>query len=478
MKKNGIIMGICLLGSLLSCANSAPSVPQFVSLELLKAPVKTTYEEGEFFTPFGMALALKRNDGTFASVSNYTLSTYDSLDLETTKITASYGSFSVDIPLSVTPTGKEQSFRDAPSYGSLNEDYEEEVLGKDSSIKATPEANPYDFHSEDQYAYLCSGYGNLPAVASGKKDLSHPTGLRLETRGAAYIEIATDASFASSRTYPSSGEAFYLKNIFTDRNYFYRSANTREELKTSPVRQAYAARILPRNNDVEGVQNVRDLGGYRSKLGGVVREGLYYRGGRLNVSGTNTFSFDVTEAGIHTLVDTLGIQSEIDLRMNDLTPKEERTSGWYINEYGSMNDDAIEDITYYPCPLNYNQSDMMKESKPMIGEIFRIFADPDNLPVYLHCNIGTDRTGMMSYLLGTLLGIPQEDLYRDYLFSNFASIDGRRSLSTITGKYQKNLLSYHQKNLYLDAREYLKDCGCSDSELDAIVDAFIDFRAL
>ena len=56
MKKNGIIMGICLLGSLLSCANSAPSVPQFVSLELLKAPVKTTYEEGEFFTPFGMAL--------------------------------------------------------------------------------------------------------------------------------------------------------------------------------------------------------------------------------------------------------------------------------------------------------------------------------------------------------------------------------------------------------------------------------------
>ena len=108
----------------------------------------------------------------------------------------------------------------------------------------------------------------------------------------------------------------------------------------------------------------------------------------------------------------------------------------------------------------------------------RIFADPDKLPVYLHCNIGTDRTGMVSYLLGTLLGIPQEDLYRDYLFSNFASIDGRRSLSTITGKYQKNLLSYHQKNLYLDAREYLKDCGCSDSELDAIVDAFIDFRAL
>ena len=114
----------------------------------------------------------------------------------------------------------------------------------------------------------------------------------------------------------------------------------------------------------------------------------------------------------------------------------------------------------------------------MIGNIFRIIANEDNGSVYLHCNIGTDRTGMISYLLGTLVGIPQADLYRDYLYSNFGNIGGSRDLSALTGKYQKDLLSYGKDNLYLDARAYLGECGLSDEELDDIVYRYVDFDVL
>ncbi|MBP5091679.1 MAG: tyrosine-protein phosphatase [Bacilli bacterium] len=140
-----------------------------------------------------------------------------------------------------------------------------------------------------------------------------------------------------------------------------------------------------------------------------------------------------------------------------------------------MTDEAIPELDFTPCPLNWNHNDMMLLDKGMIGEVFHILAREDYAPVYLHCNIGTDRTGMITFLLGTLCGMHLEDLYRDYLFSNFSTIQGSRDLSAITNKYQKDLEAYHQDNLYYDTRAYLTECGLDDEELDRIVERFVDF---
>ena len=40
----------------------------------------------------------------------------------------------------------------------------------------------------------------------------------------------------------------------------------------------------------------------------------------------------------------------------------------------------------------------------------------------LHCSIGTDRTGVICFLINALLGVSEEDLYKDYLFSMFGMI--------------------------------------------------------
>ena len=376
-----------------------------------------------------------------------------------------------------SPVQEEEEF----AWGSLNEDYKEEVIGKASSALAPngidhPEN---DIHSDLQYRYLSSGYNTVSSFASGSKEESKSRGLSIDfdylagEEGPYFIEVSKSADFASSEIFESEETVFHYPNPLLDQNYYYRVDTSKEGLALQKAEIAYSSSLGPRNLDIDGVTNVRDLGGYTSKLGGMVRQGLYYRGGRLNKSEQNTFALDITEKGIEELSFRLGVNSEIDLRMND--------SGDFPshrNEFGFIEDGMIDGIAYHNCPLDWTQSDMMKESRPMIGEIFHLLADKDNYPVYLHCNIGTDRTGMISYLLGCLLGIPQEDLYRDYLYSNFGNIGGSRGLSNITGKYQADLLAYGETNLYWDARAFLNDCGVEDSELDAIVDLFIDFSAI
>jgi protein tyrosine/serine phosphatase len=51
-----------------------------------------------------------------------------------------------------------------------------------------------------------------------------------------------------------------------------------------------------------------------------------------------------------------------------------------------------------------------------------VLADESNYPIFFHCAIGTDRTGTLAYLINGLLGVPEEDLYYDYCFSNFGAI--------------------------------------------------------
>ncbi len=45
-------------------------------------------------------------------------------------------------------------------------------------------------------------------------------------------------------------------------------------------------------------------------------------------------------------------------------------------------------------------------------------SETSNLPAIIHCSGGKNRTGWISYLLQSIAGVPAEDIYKDYLFSN------------------------------------------------------------
>ena len=92
----------------------------------------------------------------------------------------------------------------------------------------------------------------------------------------------------------------------------------------SAVQSFTTTSYMPRFIDCDGVTNMRDLGGYNAD-GGVVKQGMIFRSGRLNASYTTNYKVEITDEGKKTL-EQLGIKTEIDLR----------TTAYKDNELGGL----------------------------------------------------------------------------------------------------------------------------------------------
>ncbi len=213
----------------------------------------------------------------------------------------------------------------------------------------------------------------------------------------------------------------------------------------------------PRNLYVDGVTNVRDLGGWATEDGGRIRQGLLYRGGRLveNNSKTNVL---VTSDGIKTMRDELGVKSEIDLRLKS------QIGGLSASPLGST-------VNFYSRPMDDDWSVMFSSAENLksIREVFAILADKANYPVYFHCSIGTDRTGLIAWLVNGLCGVSENDLWRDYLFSNFALIKHKRGTG-IKSVYVDKLKTAPGSTFSEQIYNYLKDTvKVPEADLKAVV---------
>ena len=96
-------------------------------------------------------------------------------------------------------------------------------------------------------------------------------------------------------------------------------------------------------------------------------------------------------------------------------------------------------------------------------------ADTDSFPIVYHCNIGTDRTGLVSYLLGGLCGVSEDDLLKDYLFSNFANIGELKSPSNSKNKFF-GMNGYEGETLQKRIVSYFKSLGLSEQTINAVKD--------
>ena len=101
-------------------------------------------------------------------------------------------------------------------------------------------------------------------------------------------------------------------------------------------------------------------------------------------------------------------------------------------------------------------------------KFFSDLADESNYPMVFHCSIGTDRTGYLAYLIGGLLGVPQEELYRDYLYSNFGEIGDFRTLYNVKYYYMDPIDKYPGETLSEKVESYLLEIGVPQSDIDAI----------
>ena len=155
------------------------------------------------------------------------------------------------------------------------------------------------------------------------------------------------------------------------------------------------------------VWNVRDLGGWAC-TGGHVKYGKIFRGGHFG---------SITDADKATIVDWLGVATDIDLRNNG------ETGGITASPLGGS-------VEYYHQSLDFyaNAVSTSTASARTVGVIKKVMACvAANKPCYFHCMSGADRTGTIAYLLLSLLGVSQSDKDKDYELTAFSDeADGKR----------------------------------------------------
>ena len=233
--------------------------------------------------------------------------------------------------------------------------------------------------------------------------------------------------------------------------YWYVSAYYEDQLLcSSEIGEFSIDPIPPRWIQVEGLSNVRDLGGWLGMGGKRIRQGLIFRGCEME------FHHTITEKGKNTLLYDLQIQTELDLREEAVGKIKQSALGRHVN--------------YFLIPAKAYGDFLKQEEQMTCQKLFRLFLDKERYPFYIHCWGGADRTGTLLFLLGGILGMSEKDLFLDYELTSF-SIWGERSIhSKLFGSLLEGLQSYGSKDDSLSQKceNYLLSTGITTSELNAI----------
>lgn len=206
---------------------------------------------------------------------------------------------------------------------------------------------------------------------------------------------------------------------------------------------------LPRWIHVDGITNVRDLGGWDLPEGRKVRQGLFFRGSEMNSH------CQISEVGKKVLVEQLGICTDIDLRGPDEDPQ------------------AVLDprrVSYVNIPLASYDMIASPEYTRAFRALFGVLALRERYPVYVHCWGGADRTGTVAFLVGALLGMGMEDLVADYELTTLSVWGERRG----DGEPFREMLSILElfapkgSSLQAQVERYMRVIGVGDEEVAAI----------
>ncbi len=317
-----------------------------------------------------------------------------------------------------------------------------------------------DFHSALQYRYLTDpNLENILAYASGVQEWSRPAGTLMdffadcaESADGYVMQYADNDSFDGAVTvYGLRSRSYRLYNLMLGETVYWRGGATLSEAQNNPIHRTTTGTVGPRNLYIDGVTNVRDIGGYASSLveGGRIRQGLYYRGARLD---------SITDAGKAEMV-RLGIRQEIDLR------DEYQCKGPYV--------DGIR-YTAVSIPSG-TEKRRFEEFADEYRTIFGLIAKADENPVYLHCTAGADRTGICTFILLTVCGAAYDDIARDYLFTNFSTQGSR--FGNFTSEFKQwwsKLDGFEGETKAEKAKAWLISKGVTAEQVERIREIFVE----
>eukprot|EP00833_Pecoramyces_ruminatium_P012274 jgi/Orpsp1_1/1186306/evm.model.d7180000049592.1 len=269
------------------------------------------------------------------------------------------------------------------------------------------------------------------------------------------VTYGQKSDLSDGYTITTTSQSANIFNPYLGDNYFRITAQLSDNSKDeSDIYSFKVDEAWPRNLALEGMTNSRDIGGRNLEDGGKIKQGLVFR--------TSGYKYDYesfpTENSITEMLQHLKFKTEINMA-DSLKYNFNLNGTTLINtfmDYGG------------------SSSHHLSRNKESLKNFFNILGDSSNYPIFFHCRIGTDRTGVGAILLNGLLGVSINDIYQDYLFSNFGFIQDKRYIGIRAGEddiqgYMYEMSNLAGKTFKNKVYNFLLTIGVPSSTLDTII---------
>lgn len=217
---------------------------------------------------------------------------------------------------------------------------------------------------------------------------------------------------------------------------------------------------------LDGVGNFRDLGGYPAKLR-MTKYGIFFRSSHWNKATPQDLG----------VLESLGIKTVVDLRYPseiEEFPEVKVKSCSYFN-FSILGTTTIDQITVKDWVVDtktlysmYKQ--IVETGKSEIKQALKLLIDAEG-PTLFHCASGKDRTGIISMLLLSLVGVEEMDIVADYEISHTLV---RKYTDDISGSHYRNmenLLTYLTKT-YGSVPDFAKSIGITNDDINCLIDKY------
>ena len=240
---------------------------------------------------------------------------------------------------------------------------------------------------------------------------------------------------------------------------------------------------------LKSIRNVRDIAYLNMK------EGKLFRGESL---------YKASKKDLKILYDKYQIRTIIDLRTNQ--------------EHKDKPNKIYKDINYYHIPLitmeemgatsekegkrrvlkehklpdihDYYEKLVNENRKEVWSKLFDILLNNNEGAIYFHCTVGKDRSGIVSAIILSLLGINKEIIYQDYLLTNQSPIipfSYKLFALMMDKQFRKEFMEYFKaKEEYLDSsfkyidnnyqnidNFYRKICSLDDNKINRLKELYL-----
>ena len=245
-----------------------------------------------------------------------------------------------------------------------------------------------------------------------------------------------DATWSNEITVDKGDTCVTITNLVPNDHYTYSVTAANGKVMTQGEFDTYGHlhQVFFKSN----VRNGRDLGGWKTYDGKMVKYRMVYRGGRMEPSKLSTKGKKEVLAE--------GIRAQLDLRGED----------------DVLSKPAIDALDFCAPVIKTGGDAMLTTYKEKTKQCFEFVVKSlrENKPVYFHCSLGRDRTGTFAMILLGVLNVVEGDISKEYELTYFAP----RGYSIAESEDYTTFQNTRTKWAYRPAAEYIWDNFVGEGE--------------